>query len=333
MIKKFQLGLIFCLILVLLSACGSTKETNLNNQQEEKNTVEKGEKEQEAYGLVEIENNDNVLVFTDIPQRAVTLNQHVTEVMLALGLEEYMVGTAYLDDEILPEFKEAYEQILVLSDQSPSQEVFLEEEPDFAYAGWSSAFREDNIGTVEQLQQFGINAYLHESSTVIGPTINHIYQDIRNIAKIFNVVERGEKLINKMETEIENIQTTIPEGIEPVRVFVFDSGDTAPFTVGQNFLNTIITMAGGNNIFNDIDSNWGEVSWEEVVDRDPEVIVIVNYGETTAEDKKEQLLNHPGLSDVTAIKEEHFIIMPLSAAAEGIRVPSALDILVSGLYK
>jgi iron complex transport system substrate-binding protein len=42
-------------------------------------------------------------------------------------------------------------------------------------------------------------------------------------------------------------------------------------------------MAGATNIFNVLDSNWGEVSWEEVVERDPEVSIIVDYGETTAE--------------------------------------------------
>ena len=37
------------------------------------------------------------------PQRAVTMNQGTTEVMLALGLEDRMAGTAYLDDYIWPE--------------------------------------------------------------------------------------------------------------------------------------------------------------------------------------------------------------------------------------
>jgi iron complex transport system substrate-binding protein len=45
------------------------------------------------------------------------------------------------------------------------------------------------------------------------------------------------------------------------------------------------------------------------------------------------LQNHPALTDVTAIKNEQFIILPLSATAEGIRVPAALEIVVNGLYK
>lgn len=333
MTRKIQFIFIVSVLFGLLIGCSATKEAKSSNNLEIGKDVEAVEENEEEYGIVEIENGDHTLVFTEVPQRAVTLNQHVTEVFLALGLEEYLVGTAYLDDEVLPEFKDTYEQIPVLSDQYPSQEVFLDEEPDFAYAGWTSAFNEDNIGTVEQLEKFGVNAYLHESSSIIGPEINDIFQDIRNISEIFNVVERGEDLIGEMETELATIEKTIPKEEKTARVFVFDSGDTAPFTSGQNFLNTIITMAGATNIFNDIDSNWGEVSWEEVVERDPEAIVIVDYGETTAADKRQQLLNHPALTNVTAIKEEHFIIMPLSVAAEGVRVPSALNILVDGLYE
>jgi iron complex transport system substrate-binding protein len=70
------------------------------------------------------------------------LNQHTTEVMLALGLEDYMVGTAYIDDEVLPKYKDKNNQIIVISDTYPSQEVFLGVEPDSPYAGWGSAFKE-----------------------------------------------------------------------------------------------------------------------------------------------------------------------------------------------
>ncbi|WP_096201112.1 ABC transporter substrate-binding protein [Bacillus sp. FJAT-45350] len=283
--------------------------------------------------IVEIENNEQILTFSEVPQRAVTLNQHVTEVMLALGLEDFMIGTAYLDDEILPEYQAAYEAIDVLADQYPSQEVFLAAEPDFAYAGWASAFREGNVGTVEQLKEFGVQAYLHQSSSNVGPTIEDVFTDIRNISKIFRVEERGESLIREMKDELEIVKEGIPSNEEPKQVFVYDSGDTTPFTVAKNFLNTLITMAGAENIFSDVEKNWAEVSWEEVVERNPDVIVIVDYGETSADDKRNLLLNHPALTEVTAIQEEEFIVMPLSAAAEGVRAPYALEILVEALYK
>ncbi len=312
------------IIVAFIVGCSNAQEAN-------QTMVDKNDDSTD--NVVEIQNGDRMLTILEVPQRAVSLNQHVTEVMLALGLEEHMVGTAYLDDEVLSEFKEAYESIPVIAERYPSQEVFLDVEPDFAYAGWGSAFNEEAIGTVEQLNSFGIDAYLHQSSTKVGPKLEDIYEDIRNIASIFDVEDRGKKLIDTIDEDIHQLKDRIPANELETNVFVYDSGDTAPLTVGQNFLNQIITIAGASNIFADLDKNWAEVSWEEVVERNPEVIIIVDYGETTIEQKREQLLTHPALTGVKAIQDENFITMPLSAAAEGVRVATALEILIEGLYE
>lgn len=286
-----------------------------------------------VYQPVTIENNGRILNFNQPPQRAVTLNQHVTEVMLALGLEKVMVGTAYLDDEILPQFQEAYARIPVLADQYPSQEVFLSVEPDFAYAGWQSAFSEKGVGTVEVLESFGVKTYLHQSSNMVDPSLEDVFQDILNIGRIFGVEERAEALIAQMETEIRRLKEQYVKSSEPIKVFVYDSGEDQPFTVGRNYMNTLISLAGGENIFSDLDKNWATVNWEAVVERAPEVIVIVDYGEITAEQKMEYLLRHPALVNVPAIRHERFVVVPLSAAAEGVRAPLALELLLKGFHR
>ncbi|WP_269758220.1 ABC transporter substrate-binding protein [Thalassobacillus sp. C254] len=98
-------------------------------------------------------------------------------------------------------------------------------------------------------------------------------------------------------------------------------------------MTNLIEMAGGTNIFSDaLDQNWGNVSWEAVIEEDPEWIVIVDYGETTAEQKKEFLLSYDALESVTAIQEENFVVVPLSAAAEGVRAPEAFELMAEGFY-
>jgi iron complex transport system substrate-binding protein len=94
----------------------------------------------------------------------------------------------------------------------------------------------------------------------------------------------------------------------------------------------LISMVGGKNIFDDIQQGWTDVSWEEVINRNPEVIVIVDYGDKTVEQKRDLLLAKKELSDISAIKNKRFIILPLSAAAEGIRAPYALEMLAKGFY-
>ncbi len=80
--------------------------------------------------------------------------------MLALGLEQRMVGTAYLDDEILPEFREEYESVPVLAEEYPSREVLLGAEPDFVFGGFSSVFESDAAGNRKGLHELGIDTYL-----------------------------------------------------------------------------------------------------------------------------------------------------------------------------
>lgn len=308
--------------LLLLTACGNDEGIKDATANQEKTNEE---------ALV-LENEGVTQEFKEAPTKAISVNQHVTEIMLALGLEDSMVGTAYLDDEIYEPLKEAYEQVPVLAEQYPTKEQVIASEADFIYGGWSSAFNEKNIATREELMELGIHSYLQTSSAKLAPTLEDIFSDIRNIAEIFRVEERGEKLIADITTDVEDITSKLAEANEKLPVLVFDSGETEVFTAAQNFMNELVTMAGGTNIFGDVEGNWTTVSKEDAVERAPEVIVVIDYGSTTAEEKIKFLKADPALSTTPAVQNERFVILPLSAASEGVRVAEALEILAKGFY-
>lgn len=286
----------------------------------------------ETVQAITIENEGMSITYEEAPKKAISINQHVTEVMLALGLEDSMVGTAYLDDQIYPPLQEAYDQVPVLAEQYPSKEQVISTEADFIYGGWASAFNEKNLMSREEMEQLGIGSYLQSSSVKVAPELEDIYTDIRNIAKIFRVEERGETLIEEMNADIEKIKEKVPTVDKPIDVLVFDSGDKDVFTATQNFMNTLVKMAGANNIFGDIEKNWATVSKEDAVERNPEAIIVIDYGSTTAEEKINFLKNDPALSQTPAVQNERFVVLPLSAASEGVRVAEALEIIVKGLY-
>lgn len=286
----------------------------------------------ETSQAITIENEGVSITYDEAPKKAISINQHVTEVMLALGLEDSMVGTAYLDDQIYVPLQEAYDQVPVMAEQYPSKEQVISSEADFIYGGWASAFNEKNLMSREELEQLGIGSYLQSSSVKVAPELEDIYTDIRNIAKIFRVEERGETLIEEMNADIEKIKENVPTVDKPIDVLVFDSGDKDVFTATQNFMNTLVKMAGANNIFGDIEKNWATVSKEDAVERNPEAIIVIDYGSTTAEEKINFLKNDPALSQTPAVQNERFVVLPLSAASEGVRVADALEIIVKGLY-
>ncbi|MCP3742035.1 ABC transporter substrate-binding protein [Rossellomorea sp. BNER] len=320
--KNLRIGVsLFLMVSLLLGACSGEENTSEVKNEQTKQTEK-----------VVIENEGFVIEYEEPPERAISLNQHVTEIMLALGLEDSMVGTAFLDNEIYEPLQEAYDQVPVLAEKYPSLEQVISVEADFLYGGWESAFNEKNIATREELKKLGINSYLQSSSVKVAPTLEDVYSDIRNIAKIFRVEDRGEELIDQISQDIKGITAHLPEVTEPLDVLVFDSGQTDVFTATQNFMNTLVTMAGGSNVFGDVKGNWATVSKEDAVERQPEVIVVIDYGSTTAEQKIEFLKKDPALSQTPAVQNERFVILPLSAASEGVRAAEAIEILAKGFY-
>ncbi|MER7827329.1 ABC transporter substrate-binding protein [Streptomyces sp. NPDC096097] len=267
------------------------------------------------------------------PQRAVSLNQHATEALLSLGVEKSMVGTGYLDDKILPEYQAAYDSVKVISKEYPSFEVLLEAEPDFVYGGWSSTFDEKEGRSRAAFTKAGIDTHLNTEECPTGPvTVASMDEEIRTLAKIFGVPERGEERLGKLHVTLDKVETQLA-GVTPVKLFVYDSGDKTAFTAGGKGIgNEMIRRAGGANLFGDLDKAFGDVSFEQVAERAPEAIVIYDYGDRSVEDKKKFLLAHPALRDVPAIKNQRFAVLPLSSTVLGVRMPSAVESLAKQLH-
>ncbi|CAM5641149.1 ABC transporter substrate-binding protein [Streptomyces narbonensis] len=267
------------------------------------------------------------------PKRVVTMNQHVTEVMLALGLEKSLVGTAYLDDAILPAYKKAYDAVPVLAKEYPSKEALLAANPDFVYGGYASAFDAKDGRGRDDLKRSGIATRLNTEYCPSGSaSIDDLYREVRELGRTFGVPDRAETWTREARATVAGTEKRL-KAVKPVSVFVYDSGDKTAFTAGGKGIgNELITRSGGRNVFADLDKTFGDATWEQVVDRKPEVVVIYDYGSTTVEQKKKRLLDDPALKDVPAIKNRRFAVMPLSDTVLGVRVPAAVDKLAAQLH-
>ncbi|QES06320.1 ABC transporter substrate-binding protein [Streptomyces venezuelae] len=267
------------------------------------------------------------------PKRAVTMNQHVTEIMLALGLEKSLVGTAYLDDAVLPAYRAAYDSVPVLAKEYPSKEALLAANPDFVYGGYSTAFAAKDGRSRDDLKRSGIDTRLNTEYCPSGaPSVDDLYREVDEIGRTFGVPDRADTWVREARTTVAATEKRL-KGTAPVSVFVYDSGDKTAFTAGGKGIgNDLITRAGGRNVFADLDKAFGDATWEQVVARKPEVVVIYDYGSTTVEQKKKRLLDDPALKDVPAIKNRRFAVMPLSDTVLGVRVPAAVDKLAAQLH-
>jgi iron complex transport system substrate-binding protein len=284
---------------------------------------------------VTVENCGQRYTFDRPPSRAVTMNQHVTEVLLALGLVDRMVGTAYLDSTIRPDLAADYAKVPVLAKEYPSKEQVVAADPDVVIGGYASAFADDAAGPRDALAALGINSYLTAGycpDYTGRNSIDLVRSDIEDIGRMFGVSAAAERLVEKIQAPIDRATMALT-GVEPVKVFVYDSGTDLAFTAGGREMTTaLLGLAGGTNVFADIPKNFAEVSWEEVVARDPEVIVILNYGDTTVEQKERDLAAHPVASTLHAVRDRRYVVVDLTDVVPGIRNGDAVATLAAGLH-
>ncbi|MCX5382192.1 ABC transporter substrate-binding protein [Streptomyces sp. NBC_00083] len=271
--------------------------------------------------------------YTAPPKRAVTMNQHTTEVMLELGLAQSLAGTAYLDDAVLPKYAADYRSVPVLAAEYPSYEKLLAANPDFVYGGYASAFAANEGRGREALAKSGIKTRLNVENCprAAATTMDDVYAEVREVGRTFGVPDRAEAWVKSAEAT--NAKAA-PAGAAPVPVFVYDSGDAKAFTVGGKGIgNDIVTRAGGRNIFADDlkTTSFGDASWENVVARAPETILVLDYGGTSVEAKKKRLRDDPALASVPAVKNNSFAVLALSDMVTGVRAPDAVARLAAQL--
>ncbi|MEM9954841.1 MAG: ABC transporter substrate-binding protein [Chloroflexota bacterium] len=288
---------------------------------------------------VTIENCGVEITYDAPPQQAITMNQGATEIMLALGLEDSMVGTAYLDDFILPELEEVYDSVPVLSDTYPSQEIIFGADPDFIYGSYNSAFGDEAAGPREQLLDLNIGSYVSPMACAdrsLRPEVvsmEDVYGEILNIGIIFGVQDRAEVLIEELQSELDEITEILAEVEEPVSVFWYDSGTDDVYTGACcGAPNIIMELLGVENIFGDVEGSWATVSWEEVVARDADFIVLVNADWDTSEEKIDTLTSNPAYADMTAVEDENWVVIDFSYTTPNIRNVEAVRIIAEALY-
>ncbi|GAA5214359.1 ABC transporter substrate-binding protein [Streptomyces thinghirensis] len=292
---------------------------------------------------VTVENCGEKKTFDSAPRRVVTNDVGITEIMFALGLEDHMAGYVMPDDKgdltAVP-WKDGYTKTKWLSKERINKELVLDARADLVFAGWNYGFNEGEGFTPAALQRVGIDSYLLSESCrngqgkargVMSP-LDALYTDLRNLGKVFDVEDRAETLVTSFREQVAEVQAKAPKGADRPRVFLYDSGEDKPLTSGA-FAgpHDIITKAGGDHIMKDLEDSWTTVGWETVVARDPEVIVINDYGDITAEQKRKFLKSYKPLANVSAVKNDRIVVLDYVDLVESPRNPAAISSLAADL--
>lgn len=283
---------------------------------------------------------DRQVTIEQPPQRAVSHDVNMTAMLLALGLRERMAGYTGISGwkTLDPDMRSQLGGLPELAVRYPSLENLLDAGTDFVFAGWNYGMRIGGEITPASLARFGIPVYeLSESCAHIMPgrvaSLDDVYNDLRNLGLIFAVEDRAEALVQGMQARVATVQERL--GVQPTRprVFVYDSGEDVPFSAGRlGMPQPLIEAAGGRNVMDGVAANWMKVGWESVVEEDPELILIVDYGERTAAQKRDFLLQHSALQGVTAIREQRFVVLSYLAVTPSLDNAAAIETLAAALH-
>jgi len=265
------------------------------------------------------------VTFDAPPERVVTIKSSTTEMLLALGLGDRIVGTAFPDGPVPDEWAAAAESIPVLSERMPSQEVVFEADPDLVYAGWESAFSAEAAGARADLAALGVATYVPPAACQSAQqpaklSFEHIFDEIAELAEIFDVDASG--LLDEQSRRLDAVEPV--EGA-PTAVWWSSGTDTPYVGAGIGAPQLLLETAGLTNVAADIDMTWTPYGWEAVLDADPDVLVLVDSEWNSAQKKIEYLRANPATALLTAVREERFVVIPFAASEAGVRSVWAAD--------
>lgn len=282
-------------------------------------------------GAVELENCGVPVAFAAAPERVVTIKSTSTEMLLALGLGDRIVGTAFPDGPVPDQWAAEAVDVPVISEFMPSEEAVLDLEPDLVYAGWESAFAADAAGERDELASFGVASYVQpaacRSAQVPGKLdFAEIFREIGEVASIFRVDPAP--LILEQQAELDAI---VPDD-RGLSALWYSSGTDTPYVgAGIGAPELVLETVGLTNIAGDIDQTWTTLGWESIVDADPDVIVLIEADWNTAQSKIDLLESNPATARLSAVQNDRYLILPFASSEAGVRTVSAATSLAEQL--
>ena len=281
--------------------------------------------------------------YEQAPERALALDTNALEIMLELGLEDRLVGyfgnPDFLSDRFAAMAEAAGVENLGSSFPYPSLEAVLAPNPDFVF---SYGYNPEAGFDPEAMVASEINNYAFEE-TCIGfdgaVTIGSLFETVEDIGAIFEIEARAAEVIDGYEERIAAVAEMIPADSTPPRMFLMDFGEDTIFTAASGAIPTdIFALAGGTNVFADTTgadiagTAWMNATFEQIVERDPEVIVIVDYGFGEPDERRSFAEEHPALSGVTGVRDGRYIVVRFPQIVPSPENIDAIELIAEALW-
>ena len=273
-----------------------------------------------AAAAVQIDNCGFEFTVGAAPERIVTIKSTSTELLLALGLGDRIVGQAFPDGPVPDTLPQV--DVPVISDFAPSEEVVLDLEPDFVFGGWESNFTADAAGDRAELAGLGIGSYVspaackEEGYKPERLSFDNVFSYIDEAGKVFGAEDAAAALVADQKAALAAIEPDT----RGLTALWWSSGDDNPYVgAGIGAPQMMLDAVGLTNIAADVDDTWTSYSWEAIIDANPDVIVLVDASWNTAASKIAALEANPATAGLSAVVGKRYLTIPFAAGEAGVR--------------
>jgi len=281
--------------------------------------------------------------FDTTPSRVIVHDINMNEMMMALNLEDRLVGvtgvTGWYKKEG-PALMEKLGGVPELAPKYPTLENLLAAEPDLFIAGWYYGMKPGGEVTPDILIKHGVKTLeltescIHLKKSKTKASMDLLFNDILRLGRVFDKSTQAEALVKSWKKDLAMIDKALANNAVK-RVFLYDSGEEKPFTAGKFAIPTaMIEAANGKNIVDDMNTSWGRTSWEIVASRNPEFLILLDYSEdgSGADGLLKFLRSHPAMSETDAVKNGHYVALRYAELTPGPANIRAIKKIALGMY-
>jgi len=243
--------------------------------------------------------HDSAVTITDMMGREITLEEPVTkviamtpsdcEILYAIGAGEALVGRGEYCD--YP--PEVLELPKVRTGENTNLEEIISLKPQVVLMGTMGQTKEQ----VAALERAGIKVVVSQATDIEG-----VYFSVDMIGKLMNREEEAQNVINSMKKTFDEVSQKKVQMKGKTVYFEVSPLEYGLWTAGSGtFMNEIAEIIGLENCFADVEG-WGEISEEQVLERNPDYIVTIAMYFGEGPTPEEEIAGRKGWENITAVK-------------------------------
>lgn len=298
-----------------------------------------------------IENCGREVVITKKPTRVSAQPSNQVETLAFLGLSDRVVGWwGIAEPTPHPELDAAYEALPEASASALSKEALVGSGTElllsnFAFEG-ASIEDLDSIG-IPMLQPtvycstegaVGTRAGSAVSTDEDGKPriVDALFDDVATLGRVFDASEEAEGLISAQRERLDAVATSVEGKPAPrVAAVFFMSGFDGPVRVEGKLgiPQAMVDIAGGDNVFSDLDQSFVDVSAETLVDAAPEHLIIIETGPNNLDAIRTMMRESDVYRSIPAVQQDRFTAISMEEYWPGLRFADAVERIAADIHR